>query len=395
MSEPEAYTWRTFAAFAGHWTTTRIPAHANTLTDYQVPDHPSLVMFPVLHKTDDEDAVSASEALVSEDNTTNPIDGEPLITLVVFKTQDPTPSLCVLVTAGPLYARRSSLLTAAHQRLRTLFVPWNMGLWTSLVLPAWNVCWRNQNYWQPPKPLTCLAHFGPCSKYLAWNVIPSKVKCIVCRDGRKARSSHDILKKTQPLETTHAKLKNTQISPLMTGEAGLILPPCHHEGDYWNYRSFGRAAVGRYLRLIIRQHQPEFLCLTKTKIQNTRPPLLQFGFSDILGVPLCSLGGGFVVAWKRGVLFHVKDCTLILWILFCSLILPISIGSCLFVYGPSFWNEKPKLWYDLAHSGRDFSGPWLAFGISTPYLVPKINKVDILYRKYPPIGWYEPFLMAN
>lgn len=91
---------------------------------------------------------------------------------------------------------------------------------------------------------------------------------------------------------------------------------------------------------MIRQHQPELLCLVETKISNTRPSLLQLGFLDVLEVLLSGRRGGLAIAWQRGVRFDVKQCNPN----FVNLMLlsdPLDIPWLLsFVYDPSVWNES-------------------------------------------------------
>lgn len=66
---------------------------------------------------------------------------------------------------------------------------------------------------------------------------------------------------------------------------------------YWNRRGFGRAATIRHLKQVVRQHQPEIICLAE-KVLETRSSFQSMGFSDGFEIPPRGTSGGLAITWQ-------------------------------------------------------------------------------------------------
>lgn len=67
---------------------------------------------------------------------------------------------------------------------------------------------------------------------------------------------------------------------------------------FWNCQGLAQASTIRSLRVMLRQSNPDCLCIAKTKISNASGTLAHLGFVDSLEVPAVGLRG---VWWLLGV----------------------------------------------------------------------------------------------
>lgn len=75
---------------------------------------------------------------------------------------------------------------------------------------------------------------------------------------------------------------------------------------FWNYRGFNRNSTVRYLREVLWQHLPKIFYLVKTLVADLQRRILLLGYDNLFEVPPKGRKGGFIVAWKTGVVVEVQ-----------------------------------------------------------------------------------------
>jgi exonuclease III len=132
----------------------------------------------------------------------------------------------------------------------------------------------------------------------------------------------------------------------------------------WNCRGLACAPTIRSLRALIRQHRPDVLFLSETKVLSSRfwTSLSHLGFVSWLEVPPVGLSGGLFVTWKYGFTLnlvrldqHHISCMVVSDPPLCSWLI-----SC--VYAPHTAQNRSALWSNLSELGNSFNGPWLLLG---------------------------------
>jgi exonuclease III len=132
----------------------------------------------------------------------------------------------------------------------------------------------------------------------------------------------------------------------------------------WNCRGLACAPTIHTLRALIRQHRPDVLFLSETKVLSSRfwISLSRLGFVSWLEVPPVGRSGGLFVTWKFGFTLDpvrldqnhiscmvVSDPPLCSWLISC-------------VYAPHTVHNRFALWSNLSELGNSVNGPWLLLG---------------------------------
>ncbi|XP_059451039.1 uncharacterized protein LOC132181825 [Corylus avellana] len=132
----------------------------------------------------------------------------------------------------------------------------------------------------------------------------------------------------------------------------------------WNCRGLACAPKIRSLRALIRQHRPDVLFLSETKVLSSRfwSSLSCLGFSAWLEVPPVGLSGGLFVTWKYG--FSLDLVNLDQHHISCMVVSDPPHRSWLIscVYAPHTVQNRFALWSNLSALGSSFGGAWLLLG---------------------------------
>lgn len=113
---------------------------------------------------------------------------------------------------------------------------------------------------------------------------------------------------------------------------------------------------------MLRQSNPDCLCILKTKISNASGILSNLGFPDSVEVPAVGTRGGMILAWHRGFDFDlvVQNMHLISIIIFGDP--SFQPWALSFIHSPYDPVRATEFWDELADVGYAFGGPWLILG---------------------------------
>lgn len=112
----------------------------------------------------------------------------------------------------------------------------------------------------------------------------------------------------------------------------------------------------------MRNHNPEFLCLAETKVDNVASILNFVGFFHFVIHPPLGRQGGLLLAWRVGVdveVVCVNANAINVLVYFDPSNTPWLLTR---VYGPTNWHLKPNFWNSLQDLTHAFAGPWLCLG---------------------------------
>jgi hypothetical protein len=132
----------------------------------------------------------------------------------------------------------------------------------------------------------------------------------------------------------------------------------------WNCRGLARGPTIRALRALIRNHRPNILFLSETKVSSShfQPSLFGLGFSAWLEVPPSGFQGGLYLAWKQGV--DIEPVHLDKNYIACLVYSKPSHCPWLLsgIYAPRTSQRKEIFWFVLSSLGNSFGGAWLLMG---------------------------------
>lgn len=120
---------------------------------------------------------------------------------------------------------------------------------------------------------------------------------------------------------------------------------------FWNCRGLAQASTISSLRAMLRQYNPDCLCIVETKISNASGILALLGYVDSVEVPAVGLRGGSIFAWRRGLDFNlvIRQEHMISIILFGE---PTSLPWTLtFIHNPCDPQRKNIFWDEDAAVG--------------------------------------------
>jgi hypothetical protein len=132
----------------------------------------------------------------------------------------------------------------------------------------------------------------------------------------------------------------------------------------WNCRGLSRASAVRSLRGKIRNHSPDVLFLSETKMHpnNAVVILNSLGYFHMLHAPPSGSKGGLLLAWRHGVDIECISSSVNIINVWCYSD-PVHspwLLSC--IYGPPEAQNKPAFWNSLLDVGLGFKGPWMCIG---------------------------------
>lgn len=112
---------------------------------------------------------------------------------------------------------------------------------------------------------------------------------------------------------------------------------------------------------MLRQSNPDCLCIVETKISTASCVLEKLGFPDSVEIPAEGLRGGMIFAWRRGFDFDVLVTKQnLLSIIVYGDIQPWALS---FIQSSCEASGKELFWEDLERVESSFGGPWLIMGI--------------------------------
>jgi hypothetical protein len=126
----------------------------------------------------------------------------------------------------------------------------------------------------------------------------------------------------------------------------------------WNCRGLSRASAVRSLRGKIRNHSPDVLFLSETKMHpnNAVVILNSLGYFHMLHAPPSGSKGGLLLAWRHGVDIECISSSVNIINVWCYSD-PVHspwLLSC--IYGPPEAQNKPAFWNSLLDVGLGFKG---------------------------------------
>lgn len=131
---------------------------------------------------------------------------------------------------------------------------------------------------------------------------------------------------------------------------------------FWNCRGLAHSSTSCSLRAMLRQSNPDCLCIVETKISYAKGVIACLGYPETLDVPAVGTRGGLIFAWRRGIDFDMVSINQHL----CSVILfgePNSQPWAMtLVHSPCDSISKEAFWDEVGSIGSAFGDPWMILG---------------------------------
>ena len=145
----------------------------------------------------------------------------------------------------------------------------------------------------------------------------------------------------------------------------------------WNCKGLSRPSAIRSLRGKARNHSPDVLFLSETKLHPDNATIILncLGYFNMTHVAPSGTKGRLLLAWFHGVDIKCISATVNIINVYCYSDLPNTPWLLSSIYGPPKKHNEPKFWDSLLDLGMGYHGPWLCIG-DFNMILSQSNKFD-------------------